>query len=309
MIFNKRKSLSKQKIKSNILILFKYLLIINFCFGFINFNGITKGLFDDEIDQQQTHGDIAVPLYDRYQISQSFIPALGNLTRIQLCISKLGDIQTNITVGIRKQISSQDIANVSIKPENVSDEQQWIQFNFSGVELTTEIKYYLICSVNGGDENNSYYCYVSDNNSYESGINYYSSDGGISWEQNVSRDLCFKTYAKEIIRPASLEITYITSAGGAQIDYGITNSGESDLENINILMKIDGGIIFTGRSWTDEYDGILEPGEMAERFFFPVMGIGFSKVTIYAWTEENSLQVNKSRDVLFLPFYIYVKPV
>lgn len=297
-----------KKFMVNIISIFIILILLSTQFT-IYAEKIQTTSVDDELDQQQTEFDIVISIYGNYQIAQSFVPTLGNLTRIQLYLSKIGNIQTNLSLIIRNQISSNDLANMTINFSNVTETKEWIEFNYTSVELQVGKPYYLIFKTTGGNENNSYQCYVSSTNLYDNGTNYYSSDGGTSWKQNSSRDLCFKTFGKKLIKPADLEVSYITASNaGTQINYGITNTGESVIENINILMEIDGGIILTGRSWTNEIETELEPGEMAERFFFPVIGLGLSmKLTLYAWTED-SVQVSRSKDVVFLPFYTYVKP-
>ena len=123
-----------------------------------------------------------------------------------------------------------------------------------------------------------------------------------------SSDFCFKTYGKEIEYETSFTIEYIKADSSSQINYGIKNTGEADLENINVHMNIAGGIMLTGRTYTTEITTTLEPDETAERFFFPVIGLGFqTTITLSAWTEDN-IQVDKSVDAMFLPFYIYIRP-
>ncbi|MEF8848782.1 MAG: hypothetical protein V5A68_06580 [Candidatus Thermoplasmatota archaeon] len=108
---------------------------------------------------------------------------------------------------------------------------------------------------------------------------------------------------------SGLEITYINGGSSNQINYGVKNIGKRDLKDIQVFMKITGGIILTGRTYTEEITANLEPGEEANRFFYPVLGIGFAtQITFSVWT-ENIDTVNKTVDAFFLsPFYIYIRP-
>ena len=272
-----------------------------------------QSLDEDTIDQHQTQADNVKYIFNQNNKAQSFIPSLGNFTRLQLLLSKKGTVNFNLSVGIRKYpLTSSNIVTKIVSYNSITSEQQWIQINFSGIILKPEETYLIICSTNGGDINNSYQWHISNSDTYLRGKTFFSENDGINWFEDNSTDFCFKTFGKELSIPDELEIQYIKGGfgtdSGIQINYGITNTGKTVIQDVNVFMKIEGGIIFTGDQYSEELTNLkLDPGETANRFFFPVFGLGVGSITLSAWT-ENSEQVSIEKDTFFFPFLIYITP-
>lgn len=263
---------------------------------------------EDEIDQQQTQADIFEEIYGENYIAQSFKPTLGNLTRIKLLLSKIGNINSNITIGIRKEINKKDFINISLPPSEITREEQWIQINFTNIKLNTEGKiYYIICKTQNGDENNNYRWHASNTDTYTYGTQYSSPDAGETWFQNISRDLCFITYGKEIIKESALEIKFINGKFGNTIDVGIENTGKTEINNIEVLMRLEVGLFLKlQRQYIEEIES-LKPGLPGKIIFGPVIVLrpfAFGTITIYA-SAENTNTVNQTKNAFFLPFYIH----
>ena len=290
-----------------ILVAFTIFIVTNTCL----ITAIGGETPNDGLDQQQTQENHAEYIYNQRYIAQSFKPSLGNLTRIQLCLSKRGDISTNITISIREaSLTGPDLINKSIPPSNIPSEKQWVQINFTNITLeiseSHQIAYYIVCRTQGGNRNNSFMWYASDTDAYKNGTKYFSS--GVTWFQDCSCDLCFKTYGNELIEQSDLEITYIKGGTGSQINYGIKNIGEEEINSIHVFMELKGGLILTGRNYTDKFTNLkLDPEEESSSLFYPVIGLGRATITLYVWS-ENVDTVQKTKDAFLLLFYIYIEP-
>jgi hypothetical protein len=262
----------------------------------------------DEIDEQQTQSDIFEEIYGDIYIGQSFRPTLGNLTRIRLLLSKNGNINFNITVGIREGLTNNDIINISITPNEITTQEQWIQINFTNIELSTTGKpYYIICRTKNGDKNNNYRWHASAINIYTNGTQYYTNNSGETWSQNISRDLCFITYGKEIIIENQLKITYLRGKPGKTIELGLENTGDTDIHNIEANLTIEVGLILKSKRTYKERIDTLSSGQPAKLVFyilvFRPITFGNIKVTI---TAEHSNPVYRTDQIFFFFSYIYL---
>jgi hypothetical protein len=261
---------------------------------------------DDEIDQQQTIEESYLDFYKANWLSQSFKPTKGNLTRIQLKLAKIGDISTDLTVGIKTLLINPDIITKSINASNISTEKQWIEVNFTDTFLDLSTTYFIVCRTNGGDENNSYTWYQSNTDTYENGSKYLSFTNGQNWFEDNSSDFCFKTFGNERTIISNLDITYIKGVAlGFAINYGIKNTGKAEIEDIKILMNISDGLVFP-RSKSFELPR-LNPDQEARLSFYPIFGYGHATITICVWA-KNIEKVEKQRDALFYIIGIYVHP-
>lgn len=275
----------------------------------ISGKSIEKPLANDELDEQQTQTDTVKYIFQNNPKAQSFTPTLGNYTRIQLLLSKKGTVDFNLTVSIRKSLISNIIVTKNVAYTEITTEQQWIQINLTSLIVEPEETYFIICSTNGGDINNSFQWHSSNSDVYNRGLSFFSQNDGVTWFEDNSSDFCFKTFGKELIFQDKLEIQYITSGFGTQINYGIKNVGKTTIQKVNVFMKIEGGLILTGDQYSEELTKLnLDPGETANRFFFPVFGLGVGSIVLDAWT-ENSEQVSLNKEnAIFLPFFIYIRP-
>ena len=286
-----------------ILVAFTIFIVTNTCL----ITAIGGETPNDRLDQQQTQENHAEYIYNQHYIAQSFKPSLGNLTRIQLCLSKRGDISTNITISIKEaSLTGPDLINKSIPPSNIPSEKQWVQINFTNITLKVSKHYYIVCRTQGGNRNNSFMWYGSDTDTYENGTKYFSS--GVTWFQDYRYDLSFKTYGNELIEQSDLEITYIIGGTGNQINYGIKNIGEEEINSIHVFMELKGGLILTGRNYTAKFTNLkLDPEEEVSSLFYPVIGLGPTTITLYVWS-ENVDTVQKTKFAFLLLFYIYIGP-
>jgi hypothetical protein len=262
----------------------------------------------DDIDQQQTQSDIFEEIYGDIYIGQSFRPKLGNLTRVRLLLSKNGYVDFNITVGIREELTKKDFINISILPTDITSQEQWIEINFSNIELNTEGNlYYIICTTKNGDKNNNYRWHANAVDTYTNGTQYYTNNSGKTWSQNISRDLCFITYGKEIIKETQLRITYLRGRSGKKIELGLENEGETDINNIEVNLAVEVGLLLQSNRVYKENIDTLKAGQPAKIIFYILVlrPIVYGNIKVSA-TVENINTIYKTYNVFFFFSYIYI---
>jgi len=162
----------------------------------------TYGFNDDSengLDQQQTEVDGEIKLiepgptsimgYDK--IAQSFVPSLETLSRIKLMVKKEGD-PNPINLAIRSSLNGNDLTTVSISAEDISDEDDQVEFDFPDIDVFPGESYFIIVTIEGGDVNNYYRMAIGYDTEYIDGIFYKHNKFG--WESESNTDFWFKTY-------------------------------------------------------------------------------------------------------------------
>jgi len=263
----------------------------------------STSISDDELDQQQTQVNSVEFIYNESMIAQSFRPTLPELTRIQLYISKQGEISSNFTVEIKESLMEEPIAEVSIPSENVPTiEPQWLTFDFSNFEITQEETYYIIGKTGSGDLENYYKWYTSSIDAYENGLTYITNNSGRTWEQISSMDCTFKTYGAGPI----LDIVYINGGPGNKISIGIENIGTSQATNVKVTGSFTEGLMF--KKWFEyTLNHSIEADELAAIELSPVIGLGPATFNINVWSEK-AATVEKTTYIFMLIFYVYIPP-
>ena len=259
----------------------------------------------DFIDQEQTKADSTDFIYKNNWKAQSFRPTEQVLTRIQIYVKKLGEISSDIEIFIRNSINGNNLVNYSIKANTVSYEPSWLDFNIADINVSVDQPYYILCKTNSGDEDNCYVWYQGIDNPYENGIKYYSNNNGTSWNQEISYDFCFKTFAT--FKKSSLKIAYFRGGPGGKINFGIKNTGEGIIKNIKVDLEVRTGLIFFGGSITKNYNTYLKPGsnDIFEASMYPIIAIGPTRINISV-TSPYTENVSKDFNAFHFIFYIYV---
>lgn len=159
----------------------------------------TATLNGDQLDQQQTVDTNQAALCREYWWAQSFVPTLGELTRVQLLLGR-HEIDTDLAVSIREQIYGSDLTSVVVPYDQISrgDEPEWIEFDFENITLRAGQTYYIVAGTLGSFRQSGIYSWHgSDKDTYEHGDMYVGWDAGSRWEMwDPKKDLCFKTYGK-----------------------------------------------------------------------------------------------------------------
>jgi len=111
--------------------------------------------FDYFLDQSMDDIEKATPMVITVDLatSQSFTPRNSELARIDLFLYRKVESNCNITVSIRKERNSEDIAMVSKCYTDIPEKYQmgWVSFVFPSVHLTTGENYFIICQTNNND--------------------------------------------------------------------------------------------------------------------------------------------------------------
>ena len=286
------------------------LIILILLFASFTHATVASNFDQDQLDQEQSFENSFENFYAQKCLAQSFIPTLENLTRIQLNLSKSGDISSDIIVIIKKiNFISPEIINVTIPGSKIVG-KAWYQVNFTKTILDISQRYFIICKTLAGDENNCYNWHASDFDNYANGNKYTSSDNGENWFEDNSTDFCFKTFGKELERETKLEIQYITGGSGAQLNFGIKNVGEATIHEIYYNLIINGGLILTGRQYANRTITTslgIKPGEIVNWLEFPIIGFGLKiNINLTVWTDDSD-PVSMEKQGFFFLFYLYVK--
>lgn len=276
-------------------------------FILISFNPVSSkntDLVDDQIDQEQTQTSGKDYIFKDHWKVQSFKPTTKTLTRIQLNINKIGNINSDFEIYIRDTLNGKNLTNCSVSSSQIPlTNPEWIEFNFLDINITVDQTYYIICKTKNGDQSNSYNWYESNDNPYDRGTKYESNYSGLYWQQYPDYDFCFKTYGQK----AELDIQYIKGGVGWNIYYGIKNIGTNEINNITVDVIFSGGLILTGKTYTYKIDQPISPGELYNNTISPVIGFGLTKITFTVSSPDATTNSKTLQAFLFL-FSIYVHP-
>jgi hypothetical protein len=279
-----------------------------------NRNGIYQtstdsNFFNDELDQNQNSGSDEEKIYDDKWIAQSFKPTKEKLTRIYLYIGKTGDISSDLIVSIRYLPNSDDLTTAKRSASNIPSIQNWREFNFPDVTTTVNGTYYIVIRTKDGDINNHFSCYGSTENKYNRGEGYNSSDNGSSWDKSFqgSYDVRFRTYGIKYGNETNIDILYIKSEKTdifSDIYFKIVNTGNRNIENMNINLTLIGGIVLSGKNYHWNVNNFA-PQETIERFAYPVIGLGRTYITVKVTTDDG-YENSKSEQAILLLFRIHI---
>lgn len=152
------------------------------------------------IDQQQIIdcGE-GCPFFSNLWLAQGFTPTLEKISKVELNLFKIGDIESDITLSIRSSLAGSDLTSVSIPGSQVSGYSKWIEFDFSDISIIPNQMYYIVCRTSGGSVLNYYCCLFQINNPYQGGEVWGSLNSGGTWEiieypGYPDPDGCFKIY-------------------------------------------------------------------------------------------------------------------
>ncbi len=187
---------------------------IDLCFKTYGFQDTSE----NGLDQKQTDVNDEIILiepsaggimvYDK--VAQSFIPSLDKLSRIKLMIQKEGN-PNEINVAIRNNLNGNNLTIISKPSEEIPDEAEQVEFDFSDIDVVPGNTYYIVISSDGGDLYNHYKLAVGYNTDYINGI-FYTFERN-NWISKTNTDLWFKTYSIDN-GPETYTITASAGPGG-----------------------------------------------------------------------------------------------
>jgi hypothetical protein len=170
----------------------------------------TQIMINDTIDQNQTeHCGNGIAIYNETMYAQSFKPSLGLLSRVQLFLFRGGNPSDDIkiTVSIKQSLFRMDLVYASVNGSQISEQGDWVEFNFSYISVIPGNTYYIVCKTSGGTKTDHFKWYFDINNPYEGGDTQFSENHGIDWyplddpHEFPEIDFCFITYGKKNSAP------------------------------------------------------------------------------------------------------------
>ena len=242
--------------------------------------------FYDELDQSQTVmtenaavpvGNVPIPENPIcVQVAQSFIPTKEVLTRVELFIGKNSTATYPLAISIREELTEDDLTVIDIDPSQVPTETyDWVEIDFNDIIVTTGLTYYVVALTENVTDN--FYAWGANNlsESYPDGCAWFSIDEGDTWtndsasssypntanllsnqgaqpifEDNVTWDMCFKTYGRDNLPPNAPSITGETN-GKAETEYEYAFNA-TDPDGDPVMYFIDWGDNNT--EWTEYCD-------------------------------------------------------
>ena len=212
------------------------------------------------IDQQQlTDCGNGCPFFSYLWLAQSFTPTLKTISKAELKLIKVGDIDSDIILSIRSTLTGNDLTSVSIDGSEVSIYARWIVFDFSDININPYQKYFIVLRTPGGSMVNYYCCLFQINNPYLGGEVWGSLNSGASWQiieypGYPDPDGCFKIYGLD--EPPNSPDIVGPSQGNEGIEYTFEFSAEDP----------DGHDVFYYISWGDNTNtGWLGPFSSGEK--------------------------------------------
>jgi hypothetical protein len=196
-----------------------------------------------------------------------------------------------LKVSIKKNLDEKSLTSVTYIPLDVTDEEKWIEFDFTDIALNVGETYFIELSTydgtagDPGSEDNECYGWglCLDNDSYPYGEPYASKNHGITWyvpiDQNgVTGDCCFKTYGKDNECPnkPSRPSGQTSGAHGKEYSYSC------------ISIDTDGDQLWYFFDWGD--------GNNSD--WFGPFNSGIEVDSSYIWASQGDYEVRvKSKDV------------
>jgi hypothetical protein len=135
------------------------------------------------IDQQQTSDcGKGCPFFNYLWLAQGFTPTLETITRVELKLFKIGDINSDILLSIRSSLTGSDLTSVSVSGNQVAGYGKWIEFDFADISINPDQMCYIVCRTSGGSIVDYYCCLFQVNNPYTGGEVWGSLNSGTTWE-------------------------------------------------------------------------------------------------------------------------------
>ncbi|KYK23700.1 hypothetical protein AYK21_02145 [Thermoplasmatales archaeon SG8-52-2] len=238
----------------------------------------------DDLDQyQDVMTEAAIPVGNfpipenpsiYIQAAQSFIPTKEIITRVELYIGKNSSEVLPLDVSIRKELTEEDLTVASIDPGIVPIQSyDWIEADIDDLKINPGETYYIVALTENITDN--FYGWGANNisESYPYGCMWISIDEGKNWtnqsssenikntesfsyqakttnfEENITWDMCFKTYGRDNNPPDMPTIEGPTSGKpGETMNYVFYSTDPDDDQ------------VYYWISWFDDCPGVYWDG-------------------------------------------------
>ncbi len=157
---------------------------------------------DEFLDQFQIIWNKGIAVGPPDLLAQSFKPSENMLTRIELLVGKIGTPTDNLSISIRSSLDEPDITSISLSPEEIPTDKDWIEFDFEDILVNISQTYYIVFTPWGTGMVYLWWGYDNHNfDSYTDGESWLYTNGTWSTEDFAIKDWCFKTYACHLSNP------------------------------------------------------------------------------------------------------------
>ena len=155
----------------------------------------------DFLDQFQILWNKGIAVGSPDLLAQSFKPSENMLTRVELLVCKIGTPTDNLSISIRSSLNGTDITSVTVLPQDIPTDKDWVEFDFQGISVDIGQTYYIVFTPQCPDMVYLWWGYDNHNfDSYSNGEAWLYTNG--EWSENfVIKDWCFKTYARHSSNP------------------------------------------------------------------------------------------------------------
>ena len=156
----------------------------------------------DFLDQYQILWNKGIAVGSPDLLAQSFKPSENMLNRVELLICKIGTPTDNLSISIRSSLNGTDITSVTVLPQYIPTDKDWVEFDFHGISVEIGQTYYIVFTPQPPGYAYLWWGYDNHNfDSYPNGEAWLYSNGEWSTENFVIKDWCFKTYASHLSNP------------------------------------------------------------------------------------------------------------
>ena len=241
--------------------------IINAEINRINENNLEKiqsvftELINDELDQNQSENSgEGFFINNEVWYSQSFKPSKEILTRVEIFLSKVGEVsdQRLITFIIKDSLYRDNKFITSFNTSEIQNDGSWIEINNINLSVNPGLDYYIVLRSKLIISDEGIKWHYGLNDPYLIGDGYQSENQGESWykldnqPQYPGLDFCFKTYG-DINHPPNKPLKPTGETEGHYEKNYSYNTSSIDLDDNKLYYYWDWGD-GTNSGWLGPYD-------------------------------------------------------
>ncbi|KKL57514.1 hypothetical protein LCGC14_2234660, partial [marine sediment metagenome] len=187
---------------------------------------------------------------------QTFTPSTAHtITKVALKFGNLAGSSGTMTVSIRATATGEptgsDLASGTIEPGDITS-NNWNDITLgSGVALTKDVEYAIVCRCPAGDANFNYVYWLNDSTSptYSDGARVNSTDSGSNWTIDTGTDFMFREYSDLLIAdapPSASNVSFtkqLVAIGSNQLWYespaGTMIQLADSIDGIDVTLGLD----------------------------------------------------------------------
>lgn len=153
------------------------------------------------LDQTQENGTYKLGFYRQITLSQSFIPTVSPLTKVEVLVEKPRKTEQPLVLSIRNSLDGSTLSSATILAEDVPFYTNWLEFDITDIDVNVGETYYIELRSNTPSDYpyRWYYDYNGSDDIYANGLMYRYFSPSATWEPVETStdyvDACFRTYS------------------------------------------------------------------------------------------------------------------